>query len=230
MDKVDGSNDGLKERIELFSKQIGEKIVYNTTSTFLCGDFPIDITSPTEPILNGVTLRLELTLADHKFVLMSNVEDAQYEVTFCRLACPVGVPQRDQFGKVISRLKKEAAMYHFKRREVVRFNINKNSVSYISDVVFPGGMLPSKVIVFVTSTTAWDGDYKKNPYNFLMTDSGKSTIKYIDLSMNSSHIDGLTWQKETDSKQLSYYRMFRFNQMNKTPFSNGITYDMFKKG
>ena len=232
MDALDSTNIGYTKRRDLFSAKSGTTRVYKTDAVHFLGDLNLDFTSPSKPILNGVKIKISLTLANNDFVLKTtSSKDLVYKISSCNLLVPIANITDDLYSDIIRDLKKEGkAFYNYLRRELININIAAGQLSYTTDTLFTGGKLPSKLILGFVKTSAYQGSKKLNPYNFLREDKTDSrSIKKVTITLNGTQIDGLELPVSNQTT-LDYYRLHLMTGLTKVPFTNGINFEKFKSG
>jgi hypothetical protein len=118
-------------------------------------------------ILGGVSMRLKLTRNKDSFVLQSDEDGAAYcikvvkatlRVRKCRVSSAVALAH-------VRVLEKANAKYSINRVEVKSFSIPSQSLDVTQENIFMG-QLPTRVIIGLLDNDAYNGSYKKNPFNF----------------------------------------------------------------
>jgi hypothetical protein len=107
--------------------------VWSKDSAYFVGPLPTDFRSSNCGILNGVQIRIELTLSDNDFFMMSSYTGATFQIEDVELLVPCAVLTDALALKIQNRLKKEASLIQFRRGQVLPFNIPSNSSIFISD-------------------------------------------------------------------------------------------------
>jgi hypothetical protein len=124
---------GFVQREDLFSELVGGTRKFSTDSAYLVGALPTDFNSASCGILNGVAVRIEFTLSENSFFLMSTGTDVKFELEEVLIHVPCAELSDELALKIQNRLKKEDALIQFRRRQVVPFIIATNSTVYHSD-------------------------------------------------------------------------------------------------
>ena len=236
MNSCSDKNKGFASRRDLISTMTGEgttkKRVYSDEPLHLHGAFNIDFTSPTQPLLNNCKALVELTLADPKFVIMTDSADSKltFELTDCYLFVPVATVEFELYKEIERKLKSQKAVYHFDRREILNYNLPVSTRIYNSDTMFIGTKLPAFVALCFAKTKNFEGSYDSNPYEFISFESSNGSQLRVDLTLNNVPIDQLILPGDASNKKIDYSRMFTMLQMNNSPITNGITLDMFENG
>ena len=112
------------------------KRVWNNNSVYFCGALPTDFNSSSAPILNGISVRIELTLSNNSFLLQTTYPGAKYELEDVIISIPCAEITDELALSIQHRLEKEPAIYQFRRRNCIPFVIPKNSTVFLSDSKF----------------------------------------------------------------------------------------------
>ena len=156
MNKCSDDNAGFRRRREMFCTKHGQDEYSN--SKYIIGRLPCEFTSPFSGIINGVGCRISLTLTNSPFVIMSDSDQAiKYKIHSAVLHAPVACLQEDLYIQMSKQIEKKPAIIHYDRKECLQFNIPKNTLNWVSDVLFPSGNLPSKLCIVFVKTTAYEG-------------------------------------------------------------------------
>ena len=148
---VDG-NKGLKARYR-FSKT--SRVIE------LAGPIFCDVFFTERLLLSFVDLKVVLNRNRHEFCLMSSVVDAEYRVKLTEAYLKI---RKVKVNPSIT-MAHEIAFYPIRRVECKSFIIPAGNPSLVKDNVFSG--LVPKIFVFgLVESEAFNGAYKKNPYNF----------------------------------------------------------------
>lgn len=150
-------------------------------SVEMAGRLHCDIFSQERLLLNQVPLKLRLIRSRDSFSLMSP-NDIQYKVNIQEvflLARYVNVSPSIQVAQEKA-LRVGPAKYPVKRVECKYFTIPRGNTTANQENLFTGQM-PTRVIVTCLDSDAFNGSYRKNPFNF----------KHKDLSMIQLHVGGM---------------------------------------
>ena len=155
---VNNANLGLKTRYEL-SKESG---VIEMAGPVFC-----DIFMTERLLLSFVDLKVILNRNGNEFCLMSSVDDADHKVklvdAYLKLRKVKVSPSISLAHEVA--LKKSPAIYPIRRVECKSFIIPTGNPSLRKGNVF-NGLVPKSFVICLVESTAFNGAYKKNPYNF----------------------------------------------------------------
>ena len=154
MDTLGDSNIGFKRRREMYKLGEGEYAL----SQSIIGRLPCEFTSPFAGIINGVNCKISLTLANPDFVIMTDsAKKIKYKIKSALLYAPVACLQEDLYIQMSKEIERKEAIIHYDRKECLQFNIPKNTLNWVSDVLFPSGNLPSKLCIVFVKTSAYEG-------------------------------------------------------------------------
>ena len=152
------SNVGLKAR---FDKTKSSKVFE------MMGPIHADIFAQNNVLLPGVEVRLKLHRNKDAFCLTSKVAGADFKVHVMdavlyvrKLTCSDTHVLSD-----IAMLNREPAKYKIRRTVIRNIAIPSGTQDLQRDNVFLGE-LPKRVVICLVDTTAFNGDYKKNPFRF----------------------------------------------------------------
>lgn len=126
------SNVGYEARQDLFSKKDGDLRVWNETSTYLVGPLFCDLDG-VPGIYNGIKVKIEFRRAKQDFFLMGTTTDSKYVIEELLLHVPVGILQTDLALNIERRLQHGNMKLNFRRRNLIPFQIPKQSKSFYSD-------------------------------------------------------------------------------------------------
>lgn len=118
-------------------------------------------------LLNGVGLRIRLNRSKNAFCLMSSVPDAAYKVIISHASLFVRkvLVSPDTFLGHVEALKHAPALYPIRRVQCKVLSIPRGNMSFTPDDVFLG-QIPKRIVLALVENEAFNGAYKKNPFNF----------------------------------------------------------------
>ncbi|XP_060572999.1 uncharacterized protein F54H12.2-like [Ruditapes philippinarum] len=172
IDGKTGSNGGLFFRYTLTK---GSKIVE------MEGPLHIDLFQQSKLLINGVSVGIKLHPTRDSFRLITDtvnpeyrvkIVDAYFKLCIQRLASSVLIAHE----KLIQ---DTPAVYPYLRTEIKTTAIASGQFSYSADDIFQG-LVPSKLIVGLVPSAAFNGDYAQNPFNF----------KHYNCSFVGLYVDG----------------------------------------
>lgn len=154
-------NPGFLKRVEPF---------FLSKKVELIGKLRADVCSPQEGafILDQVPIRVRLSIKPEDFVLWTGAAEPDVELVMsaCELHVPyyVGNPELGM-GMELA-LQREPATYYFKGSQLKTFIHPAGSENILIPTAF-SGKLPSTIIFAMLEPASFNGNIKKNPYNFI---------------------------------------------------------------
>jgi hypothetical protein len=155
---ADRANHGLNARYE-FSKTSG--IVE------MAGPIFSDIFFTERLLLSFVDLKVVLNRSNSEFCLMTSVDDEEFKVKLIDAYLKVRKVKVNPSVSLAHEvaLKKGPAIYPIRRVECKSFIIPTGNPSLRKDNVF-SGLVPRSLVFGLVESAAFNGGYKKNPFNF----------------------------------------------------------------
>ena len=212
-------NSGLQSRFEMVKAG-----VFQYSAPVVCDVFNIE-----KYMLPGVSMRMKLTRSNDAFALMCGKPDPnQYKVIIkdVRLRLYKIIPTSSYRLGIEDALAVRNAAYHYTRSDTKTMTIEKSSISFYQDNLFPG-VLPKRMTVGLVSSTAFSGSYKENPYFF----------HHYNMSRIAVEIDGraVPYQAiKTDFSSNAYVEAYdalvNAGGCYNTDVGNGISMNDYKKG
>ena len=155
---VANANLGLKERYT-FSHESG---ILEMTGPLFC-----DVFRSERLLLSFVNLKVILNRNINEFCLMASMDDVDCRVKLTEAYLKI---RKVKVGLTISiahelALKKGPAIYPVRRLECKTFIIAAGNPSLRKDNLY-NGLVPKTFVFGMVDSAAFNGDYKKNPYNF----------------------------------------------------------------
>ena len=166
------SNEGLKTRYQ-FTKE--------SQTVELYGRLHSDLFQQDRLLLNQVDLTLKLTRSKNEFCLLSPVADSRYKVVIKDAAvymrrCKISPAVLNAHSKALER---STAKYPIKRTDCKVFSIPRGNLSVTEDNIFQG-QIPNRIVIGLVDNDAYNGSYRKNPFNF----------KHFGVNFLSLYLDG----------------------------------------
>ncbi|GBM57140.1 hypothetical protein AVEN_36160-1 [Araneus ventricosus] len=168
-----GKNLGFKQRYERVK---GGKIFD------MCGILHIDLGTQPRLLISGTTIRVRLLKAKDDFTLLAasgafrlQIENISLFIRKCDVSSSIVVGHEKALEQALVQMS-------FTRIETKTFTLS----SGLKSVIIPNamnGILPSRMILGLVSNSAFNGDFKKNPFNFK-----NYNLSYISLSENGVQI------------------------------------------
>ena len=157
-----------------------KSLTENGKSIQLEGPLMADVCQQPFLVPNGVQVKIRLVPHGPAFALHTTVADAAFKVRVEDvkfLACLVTLNPAHQ-AKIEERLKKTTLKYPLQAAEMYNVPLVAGTPRVKKDDLFDG-RVPSRMVVGLVNSEAFEGNYKKNPFNFQQ--DRKST------RLNSSH-------------------------------------------
>ena len=154
----DAANYGLKSRYE-FSKESG---IVEMAGPIFC-----DVFFSERLLLSYVDLKVVMNPSSHDFCLMSSVDDADFKVKLIDAYLKVRKVKVNPSVSLAHEvaLKKGPAIYPIRRVECKSFVIPGGNPSINKESVF-GRFVPRSFVFGLVESAAFNGNFKKNPFNF----------------------------------------------------------------
>ena len=214
----DEKNKGHVKRMAMVDKSVAYE---------LYGPLYTSITRQEKYLLSQTDVRIKLTRALSKFACMSFAgTDLKVDIENCnlfirRVAVNPSVIEGHARG-----LSTKNAIYRIPRYQVVTHIITKGQREATKDNLFTTET-PKLMLVGLVDHNAYNGDYKKNPYNFQNYDINK-----LVLYRNGEIVHGqaLTPNYKTNQYTGAYAHTMSSLKFFNTDDSNGVTYEDFKDG
>ena len=212
MDKIDSSNMGFFERLDLFCTAVPEKDGpkpeslktrdWTTEGRWFVGGLRTDFN---HPIPNGVDIRFELTPQDSDFFMMTTPDShLTYKIMNVVLLAKAQTLQAPIYESIEQRCKTEDMNIPFKRKEIKIITLPKGTKAFTTDQLFAGNSsTPSRMIVGFVEEKARLGHVGKNPFNF-MNKFGNSELMYLKASLNGEDVDGFNHE---DCPELNFFKL-----------------------
>lgn len=171
---ADATNAGHQQRALTFAK--GKEVSFSTP-------LHIDVLQSERLLPPHVSMTLKFLPNTNTFVL-NNSETEKYTFKISELKL---YTQKIQVSEAILKrhqtlFSKQNAVYPYTENEIKTFTLNKTSSSHTLNSIFRG-RLPKTIIIAMIKTSAFNGEYKKNPFKF---DNFK--LDYLCLKLNGELI------------------------------------------
>ena len=149
----------------------------------LMGKLHVDLMEQDRFMINGVDIKFRLSPSKNTFSLMTNTPEKNYKAIITQASLFVR-KARINPAIVLAHargLEKANVKYPLKRLVCKNFSIPAGNLSCVQDNLFLT-QIPNKLIVALVSSSAFNGSYTKNPFNF----------RNYNLSFISVSLDGRT--------------------------------------
>ena len=194
----------------------------------MMGPLMVDICQQNRLILNGVEIQIKMWPSKDAFRLISTEADPSYKmeiVDACLKVCKV-TPTPTLLLAHTAALKESSALYPYQKTQIKTFNIVSGQHSFRLDDLFQGD-IPSRMVITMVKSRAFNGDYTKNPYN--METFGVSSLgAYVD----DESIPGKPLQMNFGNNNFvtAYHAMFSNLDNDGKDWGNGISLFDFNRG
>lgn len=144
------------------------------------GPIHLDIFQQKRLIINGVSLALKFWPSKNAFRLMSGDDGANYSVQILESSFKLCM-QKPNSGVLLAHdklLGNATALYPFVSTSFKTSSISKGEYSHSENNMFQGEV-PSQLVVALVSSEAFNGSYKRSPFNFQAYDCDFLAL-YID--------------------------------------------------
>ncbi|GFS82536.1 uncharacterized protein F54H12.2 [Trichonephila clavipes] len=207
-----GLNKGLRKRWDR---------VKNGKVFDMCGILHTDIGTQSKLLINGTSIRIRLIKAKNEFSLLAatgdyrlQIENISIYVRKCEISSSILVAHEKA-------LEQSLIQMPFTRIEVKTFTVS----SGLKSVIIPNGVngvLPSRIMLGLISNSAFNGDMKKNPFNFK-----HYNLNHISLSENGIQIPTTAYTPDyaKDLYARNYLSLFTDLAQHKT----NVSYDDYKE-
>ena len=195
--RLDGKNSGFKIR---------GKLCANSSVLDMMGKLHCDVMNMGRYLLNGVDMKIRLLTTPERFHLLDDTDNVSYKTKIENISLYV---RKVKLNPVVSlthhkMLENQTAKYPLKRVTIKSFSVPSGNLSITKDNLFLS-QLPTRIIVGCVSSEAFNGSYKKNPFNF-----SHFNINYISLFVdgNQTPLTPLTPNFESKEYVRCYHRLF----------------------
>ena len=136
------------------------------------GNLNVDFMQQRRYLLNGVPLLFRLWQSPESFRLMTAKEGAEYRIEIIDIVLKMAAI--DVLPEVLvghsEALKRAPATYNFAQSDIKTFAVSKGQYSFTADNLFQGSV-PSLAYVFLVPSEAFNGSFKRNPFNMVHADA-----------------------------------------------------------
>jgi hypothetical protein len=217
------TNEGLYWRYQLFK---GSK------SVDFEGPLLEDVLQLNRYLLNNMKVQIKLYPSQKQFFIMSEEATKDYKVEIQDIvfkACMVKVNPSVILGHAKA-METRNALYPYTKYETKSYSVSPDQRTVYLDNLFQG-IRPSKLVIAMVGASAFNGDYKKNPFNF----------KHFDISNIALVVDGdtvpgrplkLDFTVAGGGRQFieGYVNMYEALGQSGTDFGGGITPKTYAQG
>ena len=142
-------------------------VIHESKMFDMMGPLQLDMAQQDRYLLNGVPLTLKLWPSSDKFRIMASdatqkykvlISDASLKVCHVKINPNILIAQNEL-------LKSTPALYPYQKSNLKTFSLPAGQFSFTADDLFQGEV-PTSLILGIVSSSAYNGDYGKNPFNF----------------------------------------------------------------
>jgi hypothetical protein len=189
MNETDDSNEGLKKRMS-FTEE--------SKTVDLVGRIHSDVFFQEKLFLSGLNVRLRLVRSKDSFVIMAGDVASNYKIKIVSAvlrARKVRITP-SVFLAHAKALEYGNAKYPMQRVECKTFSVPAGSLDITQENVFLG-QVPTRIVIGCVDNDAFNGNYKKNPFNFkhykinrvsLQLDGQEQPVKPLQLDFENGKI------------------------------------------
>ncbi len=255
IDDLDANN-GFDSRRDLFL----ENNEYSMAPVTFVGRILHELVSSQAGIIPGIAVRLELTLQNQDFIIMSNDNSEKYKLTIVKatVLCPVAQLRPELFRTIQRHLREKPVKMYYQKVQVTTKVIPANSQTFVTDSLFTSTDLPSRVVFAFVPTSTYLGNASKSPYNFQriwswqvekvrerveknLVGQGKNVsvretttktvfLEKVTLSLNGKPVDGFDGRASKNDDTLMFMRLNNVLGYAKTRTGNNLTRVDFHNG
>ena len=216
-DPVLGGNFGLTQRF---------KLTKDGNAMDVEGPIYADICQQNRLILNGVQLNVKLFPSSNEFVLMSESNGYKVDITDAVLkVCQVRVNSSIIIGHD-NALSHSNAIYPYTRSNIKTYSVAAGLQGFSADDLWQGE-IPTRVIIALTSSAAFNGTINRNPFNFQHMNANFVAL-YVD--GESKPMQPLTPNYKTNNYTSEYLTLFSGTGKLNSNSGNYISRENFAQG
>jgi len=194
----------------------------------LYGPLNLDFFRQSKFLLCNTSMRLKLTLNKPEFALnaFAKVDNFRIHVEDIALYIRRVVPNPSVIRGHAEGLNRQNAIYPVQHTKLLTFTIPKDQKSFMKDGLFPSEA-PKLLMVAMVENDAFNGNIKKNPFNFK-----HNQLSEIALRVNGVSHPGPPYKPDFASDQFmrSYVDFMDVFGFYNTDDTNGLTMKEFKSG
>ena len=212
----DETNSGFKQR---------SAMIENSKECELMGPLYLDFLNQDRYLISQTDMRLKLIPSKPEFVLNAYGPTNDFKIQFSEVI--IYVSRAEVNPSVINGhatgLKRHNAIYPVHHNELITFTIPKGQQSYTKDRLFPD-QAPKCLMIAMVENDAFNGNIKKNPFNF-----EHFKLSKIALYRDGASIPGRPFTPDFENGQYirSYLHTIRTMNYYNSDDTNGMTPKMF---
>ena len=149
----------------------------------MSGPLLLDLCMQKRLILNGVEIGLKLSLNSDNFVILSATDDVKFNFVITEAyleVCKVSI-ESTTGNEIMKQLETAPVLYPYIHTDIKTYEVVTGRSSFHQEDMFQS-QIPSKVLIFMVKSDAFNGIVTKNPYYFENAKLKSATI-HIDTEM-----------------------------------------------
>ena len=194
----------------------------------LVGNLWLDVCQQDRLILNGVHVNIKLWPSSNEFKLMSSTLPKEHKIKITSAALKLCLVTVNPEIVVAHRdvMKSVPAVYPFLRSDFRTFSMAQSEMNLSIDNLF-NGRVPHKLVVAAVSSSAFNGDYSLNPFNFK-----NYNLNHIDFRVDGQSCPIECGFKPNFDKEIwtDSFLSLSGDKMGDIMWNNGIELDDFGNG
>ena len=217
-DEAVDKNFGLTERHE----RIAESRSFN-----MMDRLHLDLFEQKRYLPNGIDVRLRFNRSREPFYMMCGDGESGYvKILQMYLVVRKVKPIATLLNQLNEQMNATTAKYPLRRVEVKTFTIPAGTRSKITDNLFQGQM-PKRIVIGMVTNAAFNGDVKKNPFNFQHFNTNK-----VDVSINGESLGTRPLEPDFENNLYlrSYLSMYQGLGRLGEDWSPAVTFISYRKG
>jgi len=153
------------------------------------GPLHLDLCRQSRYVMNGVDFGLRLWPSKNSFRLMSEIGECKVKITEAVLkVCKVDVSQSVLATHNSIMKNTMTAKYPYERTEMKTFTVMSGLYSFNVEDVFQGEV-PNKIVFGLVTSSTFNGDFQKNPFNFKHCNISEVGIKVDDVPVPAKPLE-----------------------------------------
>ncbi len=199
----------------------------------LIGPLMADICQQDRVILNGVEIQIKLWPSKDPFRLeTTGIENPDFKIQIMDATfkvCKVTPTPALLLGHA-NALRENNALYPYQKTQVKTFNISGGQYDFLLDDLYQG-QVPSRLVVAMVTSKAYNGDYERNPYNIQNFKLSNLGVYINDESMPGKPMQQMQWDlNESVGWTVPYYSMFTGLDRDGQDWDNDIRLEEYPSG
>ena len=191
----------------------------------LDGVLKIDCFGIENYIINGVNLNVKLHPAKNSFILMSNdIENYVIDITDATLRVCYIQPSNALIVGHSEALERSPAIYPFNKSTLKSFTVPSGLQNWSIDSLFSDN-IPSVLYIVMVTSDSFNGDQKKNPFNFQ-----HFNLDFLCLYIEGTPVNQQAFLPNFEKDHFTNEYLSLFENSKDTEIGNIIRYSDYKNG